>query len=356
MSRRVFVVGWAFGCVFNMAFRFAARNRFSLLPWWGTPVLVVGPVERTRDVIRRLNNSRRLGLRPTLIFDDACPPEITRVMRVPVTSSIAAVEGLIESGRLEYAIFVGQDGGCRRARGAQCVLRHSGRGGAASNRAGRDRGRRADRHDQPLRLGSTVGVVSLHPLQRFRVVGIVRYGGAVHSDRSGCWCLTLPVAQQMFNKQGVYDEIDVAARPGVSSQQLVRQRSRPLLARHRAGQDARGTGSETHQARRGGARDRPLRAARVRRNRAVRRRVRDLQHAVGHGRAANPRARDAAHARCLAAPGARRGRRSRRLVIGVLASLIGLRAGSGSRKRSRRCSPRWACSSRTPGPCSRPAP
>ena len=38
----------------------------------------------------------------------------------------------------------------------------------------------------------------------------------------------LPVAQQMFDKQGLYDEIDVAARPGVSSQQLVRAIA-PLL-------------------------------------------------------------------------------------------------------------------------------
>jgi hypothetical protein len=37
-----------------------------------------------------------------------------------------------------------------------------------------------------------------------------------------------PVAQQMFDKQGLYDEIDVSARPGISSQQLVRAIA-PLL-------------------------------------------------------------------------------------------------------------------------------
>ncbi len=109
MSRWSFVVGWAFGCILNMALRFAARNRFSLLPWWGTPVLVVGPTERARDVIRRLTNSRRMGLRPVLVYDEVCPPEITKVLKVPVTSSLAVVEALIETRHLEYAVFVGRD-------------------------------------------------------------------------------------------------------------------------------------------------------------------------------------------------------------------------------------------------------
>ena len=48
----------------------------------------------------------------------------------------------------------------------------------------------------------------------------------------------------------------------------------------------------------------PRLPARLRRHRAVRRRVRDLQHAVDHGRAADARAGDAAHARRVAAAGA----------------------------------------------------
>ena len=52
LSRWTFFMGWAFGCFFNMIFRFAARNRFSLFWWWSTPVLVVGPAARARDVIR----------------------------------------------------------------------------------------------------------------------------------------------------------------------------------------------------------------------------------------------------------------------------------------------------------------
>ena len=79
-----------------------------------------------------------------------------------------------------------------------------------------------------LRVGSTVGLVSLHPLQWFRVVGIVRYGGVGSLGPIRLVGLDLPVAQQLFNKQGVYDQIYVSSRPGVSSQQLVRAIA-PLL-------------------------------------------------------------------------------------------------------------------------------
>ena len=48
----------------------------------------------------------------------------------------------------------------------------------------------------------------------------------------------------------------------------------------------------------------PLLPARLRRHRAVRRRVRDLQHALDHRRPAHARVRDAAHARRLAQAGA----------------------------------------------------
>jgi putative ABC transport system permease protein len=73
-----------------------------------------------------------------------------------------------------------------------------------------------------LRVGSTVGLVSLHPLEWLRVVGIVRYGGVGSLGPIRLVALDLPVAQQLFNKQGLYDQIYVSSRPGVSSQQLVR--------------------------------------------------------------------------------------------------------------------------------------
>ena len=73
-----------------------------------------------------------------------------------------------------------------------------------------------------LGIGSKVGVVSLHPLEYFRVVGIVRYGGVGSLGLIRLVGFDLPVAQRLFDKQGVYDQIYVSSRSGVSSEQLVR--------------------------------------------------------------------------------------------------------------------------------------
>ena len=79
-----------------------------------------------------------------------------------------------------------------------------------------------------FRLGSRIGVAARHPLQWFRVVGLVRFGGAQSLGPMQLLVFDLPVAQQLFDKHGLYDEIDVSARPGVSSRQLVRAIA-PLL-------------------------------------------------------------------------------------------------------------------------------
>ena len=90
-------------------------------------------------------------------------------------------------------------------------------------------------------------------------------------------------------------------------------------------------------------RDPPAVPARVRRHRALRRRVRDLQHALDHGRPAHARARDPADARRLAPPGARlggaRGARDRRARLGRRARARtrlakgSTRSSSGGRRR-----------------------
>jgi putative ABC transport system permease protein len=79
-----------------------------------------------------------------------------------------------------------------------------------------------------LAIGSTVGVVTRQPLKDFRVVGIMRFGGVGSLGPIQLLVFDLPVAQRLFDKQGVYDEIYVASRPGDSTQQLMLA-IRPLL-------------------------------------------------------------------------------------------------------------------------------
>ena len=139
-------------------------------------------------------------------------------------------------------------------------------------------------------------------------------------------------------------------RPGpVDKAGAVRQRVDQGQGRRRAGR-----GHQGHQAaaRQGASSSRPatnqaaadakdtneslkfitLLPARLRRHRAVRRRVRDPQHALDHRRPALARVRDAAHARCLTA--ARSCARSviEGLIVGLVASVLGLALGLGIAK------------------------
>jgi putative ABC transport system permease protein len=72
-----------------------------------------------------------------------------------------------------------------------------------------------------LRADATVGLVARKPLERFRVAGIFRFAGAATLGPTQFAAVDLAVAQRIFGKQGWFDEIDVAARPGVSVSRLV---------------------------------------------------------------------------------------------------------------------------------------
>ena len=131
---------------------------------------------------------------------------------------------------------------------------------------------------------------------------------------------------------------------------------RPLLPATRRGRTGREQATEDEQGRSTSSRAHPRLPARIRGHRALRRRLRHLQHALDHGRATDARAGDAAHARRVAPPGAR-SVVLEAAVIGVVASLVGLVARARAREGpQRRSSPRSASTCRQPAPCSRRAP
>ncbi len=76
--------------------------------------------------------------------------------------------------------------------------------------------------------GQTIGVVARGPEQRFQIAGTVRFGGVSSLGGATMAIFPLTTAQRIFNKPGQFDEIDLAAAHGVSPQQLVRA-VRPLL-------------------------------------------------------------------------------------------------------------------------------
>src|SRR5947208_1427638 len=68
------------------------------------------------------------------------------------------------------------------------------------------------------------------PTRYFTIAGTVKFGGVSSLGGATMSVFATPTAQQIFNKRGRYDSIQVAAKPGVTPRQLVGE-IRPLLPR-----------------------------------------------------------------------------------------------------------------------------
>ena len=71
-----------------------------------------------------------------------------------------------------------------------------------------------------LKLGQQMIVAGSAPAKRYTIVGIMRFGGGQSFGGAGAAILTLPEAQRVLGEQGHYDQIDVAAQPGVTPAEL----------------------------------------------------------------------------------------------------------------------------------------
>jgi putative ABC transport system permease protein len=84
----------------------------------------------------------------------------------------------------------------------------------------------ASKHN--YKVGDKIGVVARGPVEQFQIVGTVQIGGVSSLGGATMAIFTLPTAQQLFNKEGKYDAINVAAKHGYTPQQVVNQ-IKPLL-------------------------------------------------------------------------------------------------------------------------------
>jgi putative ABC transport system permease protein len=82
--------------------------------------------------------------------------------------------------------------------------------------------------EQHFAVGNRIGVATLDGLRRFRVSGIAKFASVDSIGGATIAVFDVPTAQRLFHKLQQFDEVQVAARPGVSSEQLVRK-IRPLL-------------------------------------------------------------------------------------------------------------------------------
>lgn len=84
----------------------------------------------------------------------------------------------------------------------------------------------ADRYG--LKVGQTVQVAGQAPAHRYTIVGIVKFAGSASFGGAGAALVVLPEAQRVAGEPGGFDQIDVAARPGVTPDAL-RARIRAAL-------------------------------------------------------------------------------------------------------------------------------
>jgi putative ABC transport system permease protein len=77
-------------------------------------------------------------------------------------------------------------------------------------------------------VGQRIGVIARGPEQFFTISGTVKFGGLSSLGGATMSVFAKPTAQQIFAKQGRLDSIQIAAKSGVSSAQLLSE-IRPLL-------------------------------------------------------------------------------------------------------------------------------
>jgi putative ABC transport system permease protein len=77
-------------------------------------------------------------------------------------------------------------------------------------------------------LGESVGVIARGPVQRFKIVGTVKFASVSSLGGATMTIFTLPAAQQVFHKLRQFDSIEIAGSGGVTPQQLVRE-IQPIL-------------------------------------------------------------------------------------------------------------------------------
>jgi putative ABC transport system permease protein len=76
--------------------------------------------------------------------------------------------------------------------------------------------------DNGYHVGDRIGVAARGPVHQYRITGIARYGTVNSIGGATIAVFDVPTAQALLGKRGQYDTIFVAARKGVSSEQVVR--------------------------------------------------------------------------------------------------------------------------------------
>ena len=77
-------------------------------------------------------------------------------------------------------------------------------------------------------VGDTIGVAALGPVKQYEITGVARFGSVDSIGGATIAVFDLPTAQTLFQKESRFDAISVAAKEGVTPDELVRD-LQPLL-------------------------------------------------------------------------------------------------------------------------------
>ena len=241
-----------------------------------------------------------------------------------------------------------------RGAGALRVL-HARRRAASRRAPTRSRSTRRPRERASLKLGQQMIVAGSAPAKRYTIVGIVKFGGGAVLRRRGRRDPDAGRGPARRRRAGRFDQIDVAAQPGVTPGRAARPPPRGAAAH----------GRRAHRHRSRPPRTPPTSKSNLSFLRtfllvfayvvAGRRRVHHLQHLLDHRRPAHARVRAAAHARRLARPDHALGRLRRPAARRASARCSGCSGASRSRRRSTSCSRPSAPTCPTAARCSRRA-
>jgi putative ABC transport system permease protein len=82
--------------------------------------------------------------------------------------------------------------------------------------------------DNGYAVGDRIGVATLGPVKQYEITGIARFGSLDSLGAATFAVFDVPTAQALFEKEGHYDSISVAAADGVTPEQLV-EKLAPLV-------------------------------------------------------------------------------------------------------------------------------
>jgi putative ABC transport system permease protein len=86
----------------------------------------------------------------------------------------------------------------------------------------------ATAEEQDYKVGDTIKIATLQPVRPFKLVGLAQWGEVESLGSATFSDFTIPAAQELLDREGQLDAIQVAAKDGVTPEQLVSQ-IQPIL-------------------------------------------------------------------------------------------------------------------------------